>query len=420
MFCLTPTIDSILAALVVANRRQPLSGLRRPELRSISGGIIPLNLSQNSYQGEPDRDWFAVGRDSARQLKIELGIERNSDSDAGAKIGDGGSTFEINKASMESGRAAARELLNEITAEQHALGLDCGFKSSSLLKSLDDESSQAQSGSYFNMPSRKSHCMTICLVPPPSATKVWERLTAIRGECKDPGFYRWPPHANILYPFLVPAYKEDDGESKDSQKIKFRNEVATHLSKAVMKCDPFDVTISSFGTFGGKQRGVMWAYPMSKCVQPRENDEEPLIHLHNMLEQQFPICNDLRKTGAFHPHMTISHYATNADALAAKEKIESGWKSVSFRAQEIYLLEREGDDGQFKIVATISLGVDSAVEFHDPSIPFPAMPEVEEEWVLEERTAMKNRRKDSNKRRCREGGWGKQLNVKQDLRNEGS
>ena len=376
-----------------------------------------LNLSQSSYQGGPDKDWFAVGRDRARQLKIELGIERESDSDAEAKIEEESFGIEINKASMESGRAAARELLNEINAEQHALDQDSRFKSLSLLLPPDDGSSQDNLESNFNMPSRKSHCLTICLVPPPSATKVWEKLMAIRRECKDPGFYRWPPHANILYPFLEPAYGEEAGESNDDKHVKFRNEVAAHLSKAVMKCEPFDVTINSFGTFGDKRRGVMWAYPTSKSVKPCEDNEEPLINLHNMLEQQFPMCNDLRKTGAFHPHMTISHYATYSGALAAKEKIESGWESVSFRAQEIYLLERLGDDGQFKIAATISLGVNAAVEFHNPSIPFPAMPEIEEEWVRMERMSMKNRRKNGNKRR-RRGGRGKELNAEQGLSHE--
>jgi 2'-5' RNA ligase len=240
----------------------------------------------------------------------------------------------------------------------------------------------------------------------------------VRRECRDPGFYRWPPHANIVYPFLEPIY--DESESKDDQRINFRNEIAMHLSKAAMQCEPFDVTLNSFGTFGGNQRGVLWAYPMSKYTQPRDNDDdEPLINLHGLLEQQFPICNEQRKSGAFHPHITLSHYATNADALAAKEKIESGWEPVSFRAHEIYLLERKGDDGQFKISATISLGADSEVNFHDPPIPFPAMPAMEEEWVHDERMAMKDRRKKGGKRR-RRGGRGKELDDLQNGRKEES
>ena len=418
MFCKTPTIDSVLAALIVANRRQPLS-------RQSISSVISLNLSRGGGHPVGDtalppppsssgKDWFADGRESARRLKISLGIESEFDesvSDERAKkIEDGDLELELNDAAMESGRAAARELLKEIGTHDEG-------KTAPPPKSPDDNETQSKPGGRFNFPSRQSHCITICIVPPPSATKVWDQLTAVRRECRDPGFYRWPPHANIVYPFLEPIY--DDSESEDDQRINFRNEIAMHLSKAAMQCEPFDVTLNSFGTFGGNQRGVLWAYPMSKYTQPRDNDDEPLINLHGLLEQQFPICNEQRKSGAFHPHITLSHYATNADALAAKEKIESGWEPVSFRAHEVYLLERKGDDGQFKISATISLGADSEVKFHDPPIPFPAMPAVEEEWVHDERMAMKDRRKKGDKRR-RSGGRGKEPDDLQEWRKEES
>lgn len=422
MFCSKmPTIDSVLAAFIVANRRQPLS-------RQSVSSAISLNLSRGG--GHPvgdtalpppppsssdNKDWFADGRESARRLKVSLGFESEFDESGSyerAETEEGGDLeLELNDAVMESGRAAARELLKEIGTRNEG-------KTAPPPKSLDDNESQSKPGGRYNFPSRQSHCITICLVPPPSATKVWDQLTAVRRECRDPGFYRWPPHANIVYPFLEPIY--DESESKDDQRINFRNEIAMHLSKAAMQCEPFDVTLNSFGTFGGNQRGVLWAYPMSKYTQPRDNDDdEPLINLHGLLEQQFPICNEQRKSGAFHPHITLSHYATNADALAAKDKIESGWEPVSFRAHEIYLLERKGDDGQFKISATISLGADSEVNFHDPPIPFPAMPAVEEEWVHDERMAMKDRRKKGGKRR-RRGGRGKELNDLQNGRKEES
>ena len=246
------------------------------------------------------------------------------------------------------------------------------------------------------------------MVPPPSAMQAWEELTAIRKQYKDPGFYRWPPHANILYPFIEPKYDEKSEESKDDQLTTFRNEMSIQLSKAAERCEPFDVTIDTFGTFGGTQRGVMWAYPRSEYIQSTTTNNgkelEPLHHLHRQLEEQFPMCKDQRKGGEFNPHMTISHYVNNNAALAAKEEIESNWKPLSFHVPEIYLLERKGDDGQFKIVATIPLGNKgggSKTVYHEQALPFPAMPKVEEEWVYHERMEMKNRRKRGNKRRKR-------------------
>lgn len=72
---------------------------------------------------------------------------------------------------------------------------------------------------------------------------------------------------------------------------------------------------------------------------------------------------------------------------------------------EIYLLQRKGDDGQFKILASIPLGLDDGddVIINDDPEAFPGMPEYEEEWVLNERMNMKNRRKKNQKRR-RKGG----------------
>lgn len=359
----------------------------------------------------PEKDWFMDGREAARLLKLELEIMHNNnyeilDSETGI---DGHNNFVNNDAVMESGRAAARELLKEMNTIDGNDGILDESSTHLLQTSIDDSIQQTKleessSSNYFDLPSRKSHCMTICLVPPPSATEAWEQFTTVRRECKDPGFYRWPPHANILYPFIEPVYNSEDGaeSSIEDQRISFRNELATQLSKAVEKIQPFDVTIDSFGTFGNNQRGVLWVYPKSHDKQtPHDNeDEQPLIRLHRLLEQQFPMCYDTRKTGAFNPHMTISHYANNDDALIAKENVESGWRSVSFHVPEIYMLERRGDDGQFKVSATIPLGVvnSKVVEFYDPPISFPAMPEVEEKWVHDERMDMKSRRKKNMKR----------------------
>jgi 2'-5' RNA ligase len=287
---------------------------------------------------------------------------------------------------METGRAAARNLLRDMNDNENDL---------QPLPSPDDTESQFTFDNYFNTSVQVSHCMTICLVPPPSATKAWEQLMMVRRECKDPGYYRWPPHVNILYPFIEPITTKDS--NKEICQEKFRKEIAIHLTKAARKCEPFDVSIDSFGTFGNKQQGVLWAYPMSKN---NINDEEPLITLHGLLEEQFPICIDKRKDEGFHPHMTISHYPSNTDALSAMDEKLSDWESVSFRVNEIYLLERKGDDGQFKIAAMIGLGSMSEIVFHDPPKAFPCMPEVEEEWVHAERMSMKSRRKTGNKRRA--------------------
>ena len=467
--CIRPATNSAIAAFSISSSRTlPFSNRWRPQPIS-TATTLSLSQSSNDNIGEGDalssspdninnRDWYMDGREAARQLKIELGLMSPDDDDEEMALdsddGDGSKKgeFAANDAILESGRAAARELLKQMQMDddetnksdesevkedtEGSSGLESGGSAApELLKQMNESESiepkdvvvtasaeelqtksetstpmnnHQTSQKIFNTPSRKSHCMTICLVPPPSSTKAWEQLTAIRKECKDPGFYRWPPHANIVYPFLEPAYDKTSEDSKETQRHTFREEVANALARAAKQCKPFDVTIDSFGTFGGKNRGVMWAYPKSKYLDDIDGAEddgiEPLIHLQSCLEEQFPMCKDQRKGGKYSPHMTVSHYANNEDALAAKESIESKWEPVTFHVPEVYLLERKGDDGQFKIAATIPLGPESDdVKMHDTPIAFSGMPDVEEEWVYEERMIMKNRRKQGNKRRQRGG-----------------
>ena len=62
-----------------------------------------------------------------------------------------------------------------------------------------------------------------------------------------------------------------------------------------------------------------------------------------------------------------------------------------------YILQRVGDGGQFEIAATVDLGsrAASSIEVHDPPIRIPGQPEVEEDWVNEERMALKARRNNN-------------------------
>lgn len=432
----TIAANSAIAAFCIVNRRTQTFTRLSHQQRTIVGSY-PLALASSSddpatsSDDNNKQDWFADGREAARQLKLDLGIITGDDDDeANSEMdgdeGDIGNKFAMSDEVMESGRAAARELLRAMMEEDDAnenseTGEDSPLIENDVgpLASADEIVSKPEAPNaplaevespdqHFSLPSRKSHCMTICLVPPPEATKAWEQLTDVRRQCKDPGFFRWPPHSNILYPFLEPVFDEDGELSKDDQQKEFRAAVAQHLSKVAETFKPFDVILDSFGTFGGKNRGVLWAYPKSQYTNSSDGqdsnddvEEEPLITLHRLLEEQFPACTDTRKTGAFHPHITLSHYVNNDDALAAKEKVGSSWEPVSFHVPEIYLLERRGDDGQFKIAGTIPFGAGSEVKLHDPPIAFPAMPNTEEEWVREERMAMKDRRKKGNRRRKR-------------------
>ena len=90
---------------------------------------------------------------------------------------------------------------------------------------------------------RLEHTSTIALVPP---EHVWPRLQAARRQLRDKGLYRWPPHLNLLYPFLPPQH--------------YREGVAA-LAPTLAEIEPFSITLDRLAIFGGRRRGVLWCGP---------------------------------------------------------------------------------------------------------------------------------------------------------------
>ena len=126
------------------------------------------------------------------------------------------------------------------------------------------------------------------------------------------------------------------------------------------------------------------------------------------------MCQDQSKKGTgFTPHMTVSHFPSLDEAMHAKGTMEAalsledinknGMENrnayLEFVLDRIYLLQRQGDDGQFLRVAVIGLGMASQTRIFDPPQPFPDMPQCEDEWVKKERMLLKARRKGNRKSR---------------------
>lgn len=238
---------------------------------------------------------------------------------------------------------------------------------------------------------RKLSTLTICLVPPPTAQYVWELLTQARTQFKDPGLFRWPPHVNLLYPFV------DMEIASDTDGLTILNDdIVGRLESAVQRIEPFSVTLDRFGTFGGSKHGVLWVYPSSTNALDRS---EPVHCLYESLIHEFPECSI--STRGFNPHMTLSHFESLDDAEAARSEIQTWWPSeeLQFPVNEIYLLQRKGDGDQFMRVLSLGLGKSSKVMVHDPHVPFPGMPSTEEEWVRSERLKLKRRRNGTTRPR---------------------
>jgi len=219
---------------------------------------------------------------------------------------------------------------------------------------------------------------------------------------------------------------EEEGDDDSEEEPLFQKDMLEALSNAAANCEPFEVTISDLGMFGGKSRGVLWAYPRShragddaalgdieSTVNRGEycHPAEPMVQLQALLEGAFPTCTEQRKQRQFHPHVTLSHYASLNDASKAKERIEEWWEPITYATSDIYVLLRVGDEGQFEIAATVPLGSRAgSIVVHDPPIRFPQQPDVEEDWVHEERMALKARRNNNGNSRNRKRAGRKRRN----------
>jgi len=248
------------------------------------------------------------------------------------------------------------------------------------------------------------HHATVALVPPSTPADrvaVWERLQGTRFLLKDRGYYRWPPHINLLYPYLDPASD-------------VHGEVLPALAAAAASVSPFRVTLKTLGTFGGHTRGVLWLDPE---VVATAGDEgcDAIYTLQAKLLAALPSAPGRPplppQLTRFRPHMTLCHFSSLAAADRAGSDLAGDFAAspVSFEVAEAYVMARRGDGGQFHVVARLPLGgggngmeggspspLEEAASTDGPKaglLRFPFMPLEEAAWVKEVRGAYKASRR---------------------------
>ena len=241
--------------------------------------------------------------------------------------------------------------------------------------------SSCATASLFSHPpglsGEKVHTSTVALVPPEVC---WPPVQAVRLELRDKGLYRWPPHVNLLYPFVP----EEEFKA-----------AAQEMSATLANVKPTTVTFDALNTFGGRSRGVLYAC----CSNPAET--AALCELQAALQSALPFCSEQQKNGVFVPHMTLSHFACRDDAEAAKSQLLESWSPITFSTGDecVHVMRRLGGSGQFERACTLRFGgCDASNEvssrapiFFEPPLRFEEMLREEEEW-------MRQARRDSYKR----------------------
>lgn len=173
-----------------------------------------------------------------------------------------------------------------------------------------------------------------CCITPPDDGPAWRAVQAARLDLRDAGLYRWPPHANLIYPF------SDDPRG-----------AAVALRRACRTVAPFRVRLAETGVFGGRRRGVLWLRPEVARGAPG-----------SLATLQARLCGALAletpdarsKSLPFVPHVTLAHFSSADAARAAGDAL--AFDAVEFDVDAVTLVVRDGADGQFEIAETVPLG----------------------------------------------------------------
>ena len=249
------------------------------------------------------------------------------------------------------------------------------------------------------------HHSALAIIPPPApdSSATWTSLQQVRYSLRDKGVFRWTPHINILYPFITPEHYDS---------------ILPGVELDMSAVSPFTVFLREFGVFGGRDRGVLWLDPIAArdgidSLDAKECSSESVwSSLHSSLvksvasrmsevdDTSTPQSNAAKLAAKpFRPHMTMTHADSRAQAEEFGRRMREDWSEVSFQVNELFVLERRGDGGQFHIAWRLPLlgasiserPADGSKKASFDRMEF--MPEEEEVWVREARLSYREKSK---------------------------
>ena len=147
---------------------------------------------------------------------------------------------------------------------------------------------------------------------------LWNDVQEIRSQ-KDKSFYRWPPHINLLFPFLPSSNSSAPVEKT--------------LSVVCAQLPPIVLRFSRFSFFEHRHSCTVFLSPAScpddgdHAISDRENGHHVLQQLHMRLMKRFPMCDrDFKRSkGLYQPHLTVGQVADKAEAEWLISNLSSRW-----------------------------------------------------------------------------------------------
>lgn len=159
------------------------------------------------------------------------------------------------------------------------------------------------------LPPHLSHKSSLVLLPPLSITKPIETLRRKH----DKQFHRWPPHINLIYPFLSSpssfANSESPSLSQDIESLKakeqatsitsknfsgnvlqLRDDIRSRILSVVKDVQPFSIFLQADppGIFvHGKRSATVWLNPSDQPIERNSN----ILGTHSISKGQNLTCS---------------------------------------------------------------------------------------------------------------------------------
>ncbi|UPX16513.1 uncharacterized protein EKO05_0006910 [Ascochyta rabiei] len=199
------------------------------------------------------------------------------------------------------------------------------------------------------LPAHLTYKTALALLPPAGVTPPIEAVRHVH----DKNYRRWPPHINLIYPFLAsPLETSDSNSPRLSQAIRARIEKATSGIRA------FHVSLNADppGNFThSKTSKTVWLGPCPDAT---------VKQLQAALQTEFTECDSDQR--AFTPHLSVGQAKTNKVAEQLSKEVtnaiagfcqdqEDNDKTLDRFIDRVYVIERKGFHDRFTIVGSVDL-----------------------------------------------------------------
>lgn len=208
----------------------------------------------------------------------------------------------------------------------------------------------------LKLPAHLTYKTAIALLPPSSITSPIEAVRSVH----DKNFKRWPPHINLIYPFLASPL-----ETSDSNSPRLSQPVQARLQRATSGIRAFQVSLNS------DLPGIFTHSKSSKTVWLSPTPDDKVKQLQAALQAEFSECDSDPR--AFTPHLSIGQARTDKVAEQLSKEISNSVaifhesedtvpRSLHWLVDKVYVIERKGFHGRFTVVGSVDLAQEQSTK----------------------------------------------------------